>query len=539
MARMFPSQIPSDKPKSEKTIFEQLEGLPKEFLVFYSVLWQSKRGGQQGDGEADFIVLHPSRGILVVEVKGGTINIEGGEWYSTGEGGRNKIKNPFQQAIDSKFALIGYLKNLGLGHVPVNHCVAFPNERSNDAIGTYGPREIIWYRNDLASLGEKILQTFEHWGSRFFLDQSQVGSIVRLLAPTTRFKKSFLNEVENANEELLELTERQIAAFRQLRRNRKVVVLGGAGTGKTILAIERVKQLSDDGFRTLFVCYNELIGKHIANQFRETENVLAARYHSLCVGEARRVGLTIPEAPSGDWWEYSAPEILVEAAGKNGLSFDAIVIDEGQDFSHLWIDSLSLLCRDAMDPPIYVFMDNRQDLYSRKWTPSNEYFFFELDVNCRNTHEIARHVSDLFDEEPLSLGCSGPEPVFIEADPKMSLLELVQVFVERLLREEGLRPDQIVVLSNETKFISRLKNIYAGDVPFTGFGKVGIVSETIKRFKGLECDVLVLVVIDEFHVNRIEELYVGMSRAKTGLFVVGSKSLRNQIKWKSNYGPTV
>ena len=61
--------------------------------------WQSPIGKRQADGEADFVMIHPDHGVLVVEVKGGRIRTSEGEWYSVDRhGAEHEIKNPFEQA---------------------------------------------------------------------------------------------------------------------------------------------------------------------------------------------------------------------------------------------------------------------------------------------------------------------------------------------------------------------------------------------------------------------------------------------------------
>ena len=156
MAQMYPSRCPETAPRSEKTVFEQLSQLDDDFVVFHSVPWQGKRHGKQGDGEADFVVAHPNKGVLILEVKGGAIDIEDGQWISQSRNGdRHKIRNPFEQAADSKFKLREYLAE----HVPrlrgglrCGHAVAFPSIEVTGDLSTDGPRSIVLDRNDLRDL---------------------------------------------------------------------------------------------------------------------------------------------------------------------------------------------------------------------------------------------------------------------------------------------------------------------------------------------------------------------------------------------------
>ena len=87
MATMYPPRFPSGSPTSERNVYEALQGLDDDWLVFHSVGWQGARHGKQGDGEADFVIAHPRKGVMVVEVKGGNVEIRDGRWFSIDRSG--------------------------------------------------------------------------------------------------------------------------------------------------------------------------------------------------------------------------------------------------------------------------------------------------------------------------------------------------------------------------------------------------------------------------------------------------------------------
>ena len=105
------------------------DGLPNDYVAFHSVAWLARdpRSGAQ-DGEADFVVVHPERGVLVIKVKGGRIVYDGpaGQWYS----GEHAIKDPFEQARGNKHSLLAKLKDLPYWRdrwLTIGHAVAFPD----------------------------------------------------------------------------------------------------------------------------------------------------------------------------------------------------------------------------------------------------------------------------------------------------------------------------------------------------------------------------------------------------------------------------
>jgi hypothetical protein len=303
-------------------------------------------------------------------------------------------------------------------------------------------------------------------------------------------------DIADAEELLIELTDTQIWVFSQLKSVRNPLILGAAGTGKTVLAIERARRLAADGFSVLLVCYNELLGKRLGEELADERRVRACTFHALCLGEAAQARLPIPAERDERWWEEGAPELLIEAAALEGTTFDAIIVDEGQDFCQLWFESLRLLAQGAQDAPFYVFADWHQQLYRRSWEAPADWTRLELDINCRSTLPIAARVAGIFGEAPASKGAEGPAPRFYEIDVAREGIRFVQRFVSRLLLEEGLAPKQICVLTDDAGVVARLRELLAGDKPFVPMGGHGVVIETVARSKGLEAEAIVLMLTD-------------------------------------------
>ena len=132
---------------------------------------------------------------------------------------------------------------------------------------------------------------------------------------------------------LLLLTEKQMQVLDGLRRNRRAVIYGGAGTGKTVLAAERTRRLTGEGFRVLLSCFNRPLADHLRAGFGGVDGVTVHGFHSLCRWQIGHAGMAFPDEPDSDWWEHEAPERLVEAAYNTGFEVDALVVDEGQDFA--------------------------------------------------------------------------------------------------------------------------------------------------------------------------------------------------------------
>ena len=518
--------------ESERRVAMALQTLSDDWTVLHHVSWQSKRGGREGDGEADFLVLHPRRGILVLEVKGGGIEIHDGRWSTIDRrGDRHPIKNPYEQATASKHALLSWLKDHGLHHrARIGHAVAFPNISALPNTGPAGPPAISLVRPDLQDVLSSVERCFGHWQLQASLSAKDMTKLVDLLAPTVSVGPNLAGRAAEAEQDLLLFTADQVEAFSSLRANRGGLIVGSAGTGKTVLAIARARQLARDGFRTLLVCYNELLGADLASRTAAPPNLIAGTFHRLCLTEAARARLKTPASKDQSWWERDAPDLLIEACAQNGTAFHAVVVDEAQDFSPLWLEALRCLVAADKDAPFFEFADPRQDIWRRDWASDPRHpFVFELTRNMRNTRPIAERVAASVGLPRKDRGVGGPSPVWMttEAAPRES--DLVSA-VERLM-DKGFGPADVIVLCDDARLVGRLRERSIGAHSFGKWAGRGVPVETISRFKGLDAPVVVLALSELGDQQSTTQAYVGMSRARSVLVVLGTQGTRERLNW--------
>lgn len=531
MTIFYPVEIPPTSPRSEIKVRERLAGID-DLVVFHSVAWQSRRSGRQGDGEADFVVLVPDLGILILEVKGGGIEVVDGTWYSTGSDGiRHSIKDPFNQAKDSKYALLAFFKTVdpSLARYPIVHGVVFPDIVVNEMLGFNAPRAITIDRIDLAQPRAIIKKIFHHWGQGQAVAKDDAQRIIGHLAPTIRVRRLLRDDVGDAEQALIDLTAEQMGVLQAIRRNKRAAILGGAGTGKTVLAAEKARQLASSGFRTLLLCYNAPLRWYLASILNDS-SVEVETFHSLTLREAKRARLKVPFDPKSEWYESDAPRILRDAATHNGTRYEAILVDEAQDFSMEWISVTQSLVTD--DDLLYLFADSHQNLYRRGWSIPKGIVEFDLTLNCRNTRQIARRVANVFGDRLDGKLVDGPEPRFIEADRREQLIPYVIGLVESIISEHEIEPTQMIVLTDSAALTSELRSTGVAGHLFTTLEGHGVPVETVYRFKGLEREVVILVLSDAMTKDDLRAIaYVGLSRAKVGLYVVASRKIRETIAW--------
>ena len=180
-----------------------------------------------------------------------------------------------------------------------------------------------------------------------------------------------------------------------LGNRRRAMIVGSAGSGKTLLAIEKARLLAEDGSRILFTCFN----RNLASAIRERLNgtgVEGATFHELCYRLGRQAGADLPDELVADmpaaYVNEKLPAALELAVSKLGPCYDGMIADEGQNFQDTWWLSLMDLLRNPARAAMYVFFDDRQDLYGRDRAWPIDDVPFELSINCRSTLSIHHHL---------------------------------------------------------------------------------------------------------------------------------------------------
>ena len=521
---MYPGKPPDDIAPSERPIFASLQKLPDPWRVFHSVAWQSKRNGRPGDGEADFVLVHPHHGLIVIEAKGGSITIEDGEWLTSNRNGRHRI-DPFEQAVSSKHALIHYLRDTiaDLSYIDAGHAVWFPTITVDGDLSAEAPDELILDRSDLQRVTAAINDVVNHWGLHRHIDDASFEAITDRLAPTVTIRHTLADTVAEVEARQVELTEMQRRAVAGLKRARRVLVLGGAGSGKTVLAEERTRRLAADGFRVVLTCFNRPLGDAFASEFAGNSNVTAGSFHLLARRWITEAGLEFPDNPQPEFWDDPLGELLLEAFTQNDFAADAVIIDEGQDFDDSWFVALEAALDDPDEGLLLVFADPHQAIYRDGWEPPVGMVEYGLDINCRNTNQIAAVVARIFDDDLPPTGIDGPAPEFVPVESPEGIAKALKRVLHELVNEGNLATDDVVILTQRRETKDALVGTTPAGVTIEAIGErtTGVPIETIHRYKGLEAPAAI-VILDRLEKDRDRSLaYVGLSRPRARLIVIG------------------
>lgn len=529
---------------AECSVYEALSSLPDAFTIFYNVSWLGRSDAGAQDGEADFIVAHPDLGLLVLEVKGGGIayDARSNTWMTTNRWGEtNVIKDPTEQARRSKHALLRTLQEMpGWGDrwVTFGHAVVFPDVVNvSSLLRPDLPAAIVLDRERLRQPTLAIEAVFDFWhgqeGRSAGLGNDGMRLVTNLLARSFQLRTPLGVELDQEDERIIQLTEEQMRVLDLLRHYRRAAIQGCAGSGKTMLAIEKTRRLAAQGFEVLLVCFNVALANHLAECLGGVAEV--CHFHGLCEALIEKAGLrAAPPSDKNEYFNRFLPQMLLEAIDALGPQFDAIVVDEGQDFKEDWWVSLHALLRDEQQGVFYVFFDDNQNLYKGVGhipglidTPP-----FALTENCRNTQHIHSLVARFHPRgaEIRSLGPQGRPPSYHAYDSEQTLLRLLRQTLHQLVHEEGVALDDLVILTPRVEHRSALKDgVSLGNFVLSRqrSPKPGHVwVSTIHAFKGLERKVILLAeIVQGIDKDLPTLLYVGCSRARTHLVIFHSKEM--------------
>lgn len=541
---MIPRRPAPETPESEQRVYEQFQStLPATWTVIHSQRFLLPANRRMQEGELDFLVLDPSRGAIGLEVKGGRVQRTPAGWFSLDrDDKKHEIKDPGRQASSAIHAIGKYWKEApGFGRkgYRCGFCwgVVLPDIESPSDMGPDLPRAVIVDRSDFKNLRRAIDRVFRSLGDRrTSLSPAGVKAFVDTLLercpPASRLALQFKEE----NRDLLRLTGDQMTLLDSLAAHNRAAIEGAAGTGKTVLAMEKARRLATTGKRVLLLCFNEPLARDLS---QKADGFEVETFHDFCRRLAGSAGLSGFEAQDprvNDRRVYAeeAPMMLLEALARlPDERYDAIVVDEAQDFLPDWWPCLDEALRSRRESTLYAFYDANQDIYDGGPPGALEVIEHKLVHNCRNTTRIAEYAAGLVGTEPrVKAGAPQGRPVErITCASDAEMVRKVAARLDQLVLREGITPDEIAIVSTRTLKNSpfahdhragrfELVNLDDQERRSSASSPAGrVVFETLYRFKGLERDVVILLDLPGSHVTD-KHRYVAASRPKHLLAVV-------------------
>lgn len=564
MARVIPQRLPQDSPRSEHIVHEALAQLPQPWIVLADVPIGLFGRPRTGMAQLDFLLIHPQRGLCVLEVKGGEITVKEGTWYTTPRG-KEPIelrRSPFAQAADQRFELQRFLwKHLNIPDEAMAHAVSLPACVVTTGLGPDAPRDLIIDLKDLQGIEVAVDRAMKKWQTRLSLSTEDTERLIGLLKPSMELTIVLATDVALTEEGLrretrkqVQFTDSQVDAYREMLSQERAVVIGEAGTGKTVLAVERAQRLVDTGLRTLLLCHRAgvlaFIGTLMATRARrqldlsEPRELMIAHFTGLLTALAESTGRKRPETETP-----ALPDWLLATAEEAGFGFDALVIDEAQEFTAAQIEALMLLLPDPDHSPVYLFADpfqhsarfsthrlNRSTVRGRyNWVPPAGMPIVTLLDNVRNSEQISHAVGHFLAEQGSTARVSGREPEILQCAPK----DVISTGLERILQlitKDGFAPNQVLAVfvgwdKDVAQRAAYKNNLDAVDV--SGVMRFPLPTADLRvaygapdDVQGLEAEVAVVMYgATSFSMASVRDMYVAASRARSHLIFVGSHTL--------------
>lgn len=530
MAIMIPA-IPHEytEASQEGVLFAALSALPDDYYVFHSLKIASVRTNTFQENEGDFVVFNPDKGLICIEAKAGRVKYQNGQWFYGNDTPMHK-GGPFRQADNIKWKIIDCIRDKGYDRIVSRckffHAVWFPMLSVDDIrkidLPTECTIEQILTKESLSNVEEDINKIFsiQMFAGRNELiqnlSQNDIQILInRILCPQFDIFPSSSTDNDLKRVIFHHLLDEQKNVLDFMIEQKTAAVNGAAGTGKTMVALEKARRNADAGERVLFLCYNIRLKQYLEENFKNS-------YIDFYTIDGYACRICNTDKP--DYAQLC--EKLIEISEAGTFRYKHIIVDEGQDFG---IDSIEendviqllkeLVTEDPINGTFYVFYDRLQLVQSRLVPVYIENADCKVTLyrNCRNTVNIAKtSVRPLMDRRPLlKEGCIVGNPAVIHYcdDEKQVEKELDSILAD--YSEKGI--DDIIILTCKTETKSRISN----QIKDNKYKQKWEFS-TCRKFKGLEADAVILVDLDmnSFDDQQALIYYVGTSRARLYLDII-------------------
>ncbi len=522
MATLIPSigTCVSRMTGGERRLAERLEQkLDDDYLIWYDVPVGPKYS------HPDFVVMHPRRGVLVLEVKDWRLSTikqaDRQTWEILPDGIPKSVLNPLEQARQYAHQVIDALqRDKQLVHhegnykgklaFPWSYGVVFSNitrKQFNDAelFNAIEKNRVICQDEMLEGVGTEEFQS-RLWDMFPFMMNGimslpQLDRVRWILFPEVRVQPQedlFRNSEPDAElpdiMRVMDLQQEQLA--RSLGDGHRVIH-GVAGSGKTMILGYRAEYLAKASTAIskpiLILCFNEPLGVKLHSVMLAkglSDKVHARHFHKWCYDQLKYSGQALP--PQSDRFSEELVDRVIRAVDRNQIpsgQYQAVLIDEGHDFAPEWLRLVTQMV-DPSTNSLLLLYDDAQSIYER--SRSKQFSFKSvgvqaqgrttiLKINYRNTKQILQTANliaaDLLTADdrdddgipllkPISCGRDGQAPIILKLP---SLREEAFAIADQLSQahQEGHAWGDMAILCADWKIMDSCSDaLYQRKLPF-------------------------------------------------------------------------
>lgn len=568
MTRMIPSTVdPSVRSGAERKLFTLFRDAPgtEEWVCLHSL--GLARHATKRRGEIDFLLL-TKKGIFVLEVKGGRVAREGGVWQFTDRYGvaHEKNESPFDQASSAMFALEqdirrAFQDDRRRSRLLFGFGVMFPDITYDVTGSEADSRQVYDVRARRHPVSQFIDRLANYWRGRdlrprYSPTEKDIEALVDFLRGDFDLVPTLGVQAEDAAGKFLSLEKEQYAVLDSLEQyaTPRILVQGGAGTGKTLLATEAARrEARRSNQRVLFLCYNRLLARFLGIRLQaEGSNVAVKSIFSLLNDLIQSSSLAEEfnfrrEAvdPATVYRELFPEYALLALLESTVTPFTSLIIDEAQDMmTDNFLDIIDAYLEGGLESGRWwIFCDgNNQAAVFGAFDESalRRLMAFDhhliLPTNRRNTKPIADETAMLTRPKVRTPAHLDGIPVkYSWFDKPREQLSTLAREIKRLLAED-VAPSQITILSPraadsscaERLDGSGLIQLTSQNIPQFATGDLSSITFcSVSTFKGLENDFILLTDVEDLDSEWWRSvIYVGMSRARVGLHLILPRALR-------------
>jgi hypothetical protein len=477
--------------------------------------------------EADFVIIGPD-GVLVLEVKGGRVLRRSGEWVFIDRNDRENIsyEGPFAQAEGAmhslKRRLLDLLGDEALRSVIFGFAVVTPDCAITTSDVEWDEAVYIDGQSvaSVAALERGLQRARSHWRDRLdprgvLLSRDSVAGLVAACRPDFEAVRSLAVSIAGANEEIVRLTERQLAALDHVADWDRVIIEGPAGTGKTVVGVEAARRNSEAGQRTVLTVRSPVLAASLRSAL--PPEVIVAPHRTLASVSGRVDVLVCDEAQD----MMTEPDLVV---------LDSLL--EGGVEAGRWI----LLTDPAGQRGVLGGFD--EDVYSllKSYAEGRP---LGLNQNVRNTRAVV-------DETKMVTGIKGARSVvespgrvrahFVATPEEEAAVVRATV---RELRRESVEDSSVTLLTpnGAGKFLDHLSRDFRQSIVTVGVGSAmswparGLSLASIPDFKGMENDVVIVCDLWDLDLRRdATVLYTAMTRPRVELHMLWPQSMSTGVE---------